>query len=331
MKKTALFSVLALFIAVQQLSAQKRPIISSNIDLKKAYTPALNFRSGNATKDNFKGAHPCGVAISNSGRVAISTYEGENALGFVFIWNSFKSFNDGNAANSKLLVKDPEAVAFDSNDNLYISNTNDGWVYYVPKKTSNGLVNMMPSVTDSIYINTTNSNPRGLAFDANNNLYVMCENLNNNGPSRIIKFANPVLQNKSNAVALGGSLVSNNTQALGVFVKGSQLYSTDLWGQDVSIFNLNNNTLSKTASIKPLAGDPGNTLDVVADDRFVYFTNTGGYLVKWDKGSGTQNINIGKDNYYVPWGIALYQNNIVVADAAHNKVQVFDKNAAPWK
>jgi hypothetical protein len=327
MKKTALFSALALIIAVQQINAQKRITLPT----RTIVVDPINFRSGNATKNNFKGAHPCGVAISNNGRVAISTYEGDVALGLVFIWNSFKSFNDGNPANSKLLVKDPEAVAFDSNDNLYISNTYYGWVYYVPKNTSNGLVNMIQSITDSIYINTANSNPRGLAFDANNNLYVMCENLNNNGPSRIIKFAHPVLQNKNNSIALGGSPVSNNTQALGVFVKGNQLYSTDLHGQDVSIFNLNNNALSKTASIKPLAGNPGNTLDVVADDRFVYFTNAGGYLVKWDKGSGTQSINIGTDGFYAPWGISLYQNYIIVADAAHNKVQVFDKNAAPWK
>lgn len=124
------------------------------------------------TKSNFSTYHPCGVAVSASGKIAISTYEGDTKDGIVAIWDSYLDFNNDKPAAYSYFIKDPEAVAFDANDNLFIADTYDSKVYFT--------TDLSKPAQDYFYIgngSVSPTNPRGMTFDSRGNLYVMCENL----------------------------------------------------------------------------------------------------------------------------------------------------------
>ena len=135
----------------------------------------------------FGNLHPCGIAVSKGGKVAVSTYEGDDALGTIRVWNSFQNFLNGTASNASYTLIDPEAVAFDNNDALFISSTTQGKIYY----TSNPLVKPTRFIANP---NFNIPNPRGLAFDTKNNLVAVYEgNYGYNQPSAVYMFTNPLL------------------------------------------------------------------------------------------------------------------------------------------
>jgi hypothetical protein len=86
------------------------------------------------------------------------TYEGDNALGTVKVWNSFQNFLNGTTSNATYTLTDPEAVAFDNNEALFISCTVPNRIYYTSK----------PLIKPTLFITTPSPNniynPRGIAL-----------------------------------------------------------------------------------------------------------------------------------------------------------------------
>ena len=107
------------------------------------------------------------------------------------------------------------------------------------------------------------------------------------------------------------------------------MLTTDYKDQSIKAYTLDTDNVKCTFYRK--LSNAGGTLDAINVFNNNYFTNDGGYLVKWNfDNNSTKNIFIGTSGIYAPWGIAYYQQKLIVADAAHNKVQVIDPNTATW-
>jgi len=187
--------------------------------------------------------HPCGIALGKLTPIAVGsnntdcpaaicTYEGDTSAGFVFVWKSAKALLNSAVQSPQIStpdykitgIGDPEAVAFDSDSNLYISSSHYGVIYFINFKSlqsqatiSNGVATIdvsklssfsisgtLPSEATTSYSDTYYS-PRGLTFDPDDGkLYVVMEfytrtYTNSNIPpvntSAILQITNPASQN----------------------------------------------------------------------------------------------------------------------------------------
>jgi hypothetical protein len=359
--------------ALQAMSIKKLPIYKFRIN--RPWTDVINHilhpeNFSTVKINNFGTLHPCGIAISKLGKFAITTFEGNEKDGSLLIWNSYDDFNKGKTAYKEYTLPDPEAVVFDNNEGLYVSSTYDGKIYYLRSITDNPNPTYMVPIKSPIsyFIDATgnsnsaqNWNPRGLAVNANNELLVMCENLQRpNLKSRIVKIADSNTNNPKRSILSGSDQQNNN--AIGVFINGNTLYTTDLNDGDGFVRKYNYNL--NTNSVTPITNLPGAgaTLDLISDGNFVYFTNvTGGagdmiqkmdenckpiivngqpvmiqaphsYIVKWDTTNGnTTNIDMGRlkacDAITTSWALAIYGTDLIIADALHNNVKIVNKNS----
>jgi len=278
------------------------------------------------TKSNFSTYHPCGVAVSLSGKIAVSTYEGDTKDGIVAIWNSYLDFNNDKPAAYSYFIKDPEAVAFDANNNLFIADTYDSKVYFT--------TDLSKPAQDFFYIGNgadSPTNPRGMTFDSRGNLYVMCENLNPSANSYVQIVSNPTLSSRTFIKQLNSDQSGSNALDVSINTNVQRMVTTDYTANTIRLYTYDE--LLHTAILSKTLTNAGGTLNAVCDVTNVYFTNASGYLVKWNYITNiTKNIEIGTDGIYAPWGVAIYQgNNLLVADAAHHKVQVVYIPTAPWQ
>ena len=291
--------------------------------------------------NSFEGLHPCGIAVSKTGKFAISTYEGDQKEGAILIWNSVADFKNGKTAYKQYSVPDPEAIVFDNNEALYVSSTYNGKIYFLKSILDNPFPRFLKYVNGPIsyFIDASgnsnsavNWNPRGLAVNANNELLVMCENLQKpNLKSVVLKVTN-ANTNNPNRIILGGSN-QNNNNAIGVAVSGNILYTTDLNNGDgfVRKYSISGN------SIAPLTNLPnaGAALDIITEGSNVYFTNVSNgrsNVVRWNPSNNeTKNIDMGalktNDPITASWGLAIYGNDLIIADAIHNNVKIVNKNS----
>ncbi len=125
--------------------------------------------------------NPCGIAVSNDGRIAITTYNGfENgygAPGVTKIWSSYTVFS---ANQPPLLTFDniaAEGATFDASGNLYIAETEQVAGIAVYLKNQNGY-------TYSHTIQGNLNNPRGIIFDQDK-LYIA-----DDGNGRVVSVQN---------------------------------------------------------------------------------------------------------------------------------------------
>jgi DNA-binding beta-propeller fold protein YncE len=254
--------------------------------------------------------------------VAVSTYEGDTENGKIAVWNAFSDFNAEKPADYVYdNVKDPEAVAFGADGTLFIACTYDSKIYFLTD------LSKAPTEADAFYLPDGSSNPRGMTFDPNGKLYVMCENLFPESASFVHTVSNPALSSRTFAKLPASDQSGSN--ALDVCISGSTMFTTDYKDQSVRMYSFFAGDPSISYAKK--LPDAGGTLNVTATGNTVYFTNDGGYLVQWNTLTDeTQNILIGTSGIYAPWGIALYGGNLLVADAAHNKILVIDPTTATW-
>lgn len=171
--------------------------------------------------------NPCAIAVSKTGRVAITRFNGfasgqyvYGTLGKVFIFNSLQDYYTGNALGV-FDVYAPEAVAFDEDDNIYVSETEQVAGIAIYKKNGEGYV-YHKTIQDDF------NNPRGLAFDEQNRLY-----LADDGTGRIIRFDDPL--NSNNHVTIGNWDVGIK----GLAIRGSTMYVTNYNSGVVSRNQLN--------------------------------------------------------------------------------------------
>lgn len=139
--------------------------------------------------------NPCAIGVSQSGKIAITEYKQPyGSVGTTKIWNNYSDLMTNKAPAFTLQNIAAEAVAFDKDDNLYVVETEQTAAIKVYKKvTLNGLDRYDPWKTYQGGF----SNPRGIAFDSRNRLY-----LADDGNDRLLRFNNP-FENGTNTIVAG--------------------------------------------------------------------------------------------------------------------------------
>jgi len=139
-------------------------------------------------------ANPCGIAVSKSGIVAITEYKQPyGSTGITKIWNSYSDLLAKKAPAQSIQSVGAEAVAFDNNENLYITETEQNARIVIYKK------NMVNGVSTFQYLRIIQEgfiNPRGIAFDSKNRLY-----LADDGKDRLLRFNDPLNSSAMSVVA----------------------------------------------------------------------------------------------------------------------------------
>ena len=169
--------------------------------------------------------NPCAIAVSQSGKIAITEYKQPyGSVGTTKIWNSYTDLMANKAPVFTLQNIAAEAAAFDKDDNLYVVETEQTAAIKVYKKvTVNGLDRYDPWKTYQGGF----SNPRGIAFDSKNRLY-----LADDGNDRLLRFNTPY-ENGTFAIVAGtfgnlkGLAIANDT----LFTTGytsNRLFKSDL-------------------------------------------------------------------------------------------------------
>jgi hypothetical protein len=283
------------------------------------------------------GLHPCGIAIAPwSGHLAICTYDAytsENKpTGHLFIWKKMTDFCNRKKADYHYHMDRPQAVAFDNNETLYISSPENGTIHYTED------ISVVPANMFWLDANATNkaTNPRGMAFDDNNEMYVMCSNKDagrNAGIVKVNNAANPDLRQMKEML----NAEQSGNEALALAIWEDKLYTTDLNGlakrTSVNQYTIDENMLMNKKSMPDSCGYAGLTMDITSDGDQVYFTNLvdgNAFVTQWDVNSlspnPTRNFKLGPNaGAYTAWGIAIYEGFILVADAARNQVKIIQE------
>lgn len=143
-------------------------------------------------QSSFAGVHrPCGIAVSRSGLVAICEYNGfemyggaYGSAGKTYIYRSYSDLLTKAAPFFTLDNQGAEAVAFDQHENLYVAETEAvaGIAVYQNLKIYQPSVFAYRKTIQGEFIN-----PRGLAFDSHDRLYVA-----NDGVGNIVRIDDPM-------------------------------------------------------------------------------------------------------------------------------------------
>ncbi|RZJ72883.1 hypothetical protein [Flavobacterium sp.] len=151
----------------------------------------------------------CGMAVSPRGRIAVTVYNGGYGQpGQVKIFENLAALK-ANDVQVTLEVTAPEAVAFDSEENLYVAETEA--VAGVRVYNSNDYYFILNRVIQLNFVN-----PRGLAVDSEDRLYV-CDD----GNGRIVRFNNPTTSNDFVELTNQGAGVK------GIAISGNKMYVTN--------------------------------------------------------------------------------------------------------
>jgi len=175
MKTRHIFALLMLCFAVQACKKDKSPDPESD----SCGLPVLQATS---TVDL---SNPCAIAVSKSGKVAITEYkDGYGLIGTTRVWNSYSDLLSKKAPLKSWQNIAAEAVAFDNNDNLYVTETEQTAGIKIYKHQ---LVNGQSTYTYHKILQSDYNNPRGIAFDSQNRLY-----LGDDGKDRLLRFDDPM-------------------------------------------------------------------------------------------------------------------------------------------
>lgn len=192
MKKTFLFFGIALLVI--SCSGDDADGCATANASEKATTPFNN---------------ACGMAVSKTGRIAITIYNGGYGQpGEVQVFENLAALK-ANDPQTTLAVTAPEAVAFDSDENLYVAETEA--VAGVKVYQSNDYYFILNRTIQIGFVN-----PRGLAVDSQDRLYV-CDD----GNGRVVRFNDPLTNNEF--VELDGL----GAGVKGIALNGNKLYVTN--------------------------------------------------------------------------------------------------------
>lgn len=158
-------------------------------------------------------ANPCGIAVSANGKVAITEYKQPyGSVGTTKIWNSYSDLLAKKAPAQSFQNIGAEAIAFDNNENLYITETEQNARIVIYKKA---LVNGVQTYQYWRVIQEGFINPRGIAFDSKNRLY-----LADDGKDRLLRFNDPL---NSSAMTVLAAVFGNPK---GLAIANDTLYIT---------------------------------------------------------------------------------------------------------
>ncbi|TCD28574.1 hypothetical protein EZ456_04070 [Pedobacter psychrodurus] len=139
-------------------------------------------------------SNPCGLAVSASGKVAITEYKQPyGSTGITKVWNSYSDLLAKKAPAQSFQSVGAEAIAFDNNENLYITETEQNARIVIYKMAT---VNGVKTYQYLRVIQEGFVNPRGIAFDSKNRLY-----LADDGKDRLLRFNDPLNSSSMSVVA----------------------------------------------------------------------------------------------------------------------------------
>jgi hypothetical protein len=144
------------------------PLGSSTGSLNEAPTATI---SGTNT-----GLHsPIGVALDSSKNIYVADNSGPDVFVYPALGSSTGTLNEAPTATiggSNTQLEDPQGIALDSTNNIYVTDFSTTSVHiYPPVGSSTGTLNEAPKAT-IVGPNTGLSNPTGVALDAMNKIYV---------------------------------------------------------------------------------------------------------------------------------------------------------------
>ncbi|WP_316828926.1 hypothetical protein [Pedobacter miscanthi] len=129
--------------------------------------------------------NPCGIAVSVGGKVAVTEFKQPyGSTGTTKIWNSYSDLLAKKVPAQTFQSVGAESIAFDNNENLYITETELNARIVIYKKNT---VNGVSTYQYSRVIQEGFINPRGIAFDSKNRLY-----LADDGKDRLLRFDDPL-------------------------------------------------------------------------------------------------------------------------------------------
>lgn len=170
-----------------------------------------------APQSTYNQNNPCAIAVSPNGMIAVSEYNGYQAAALIRIYTSYDNFKNG-VVRSSLNATSPEAMAFDADNNLYVSETELVAGIKVFDHVGDGAFAVKKTIQDDFV------NPRGLAFDGQGRLF-----LADDGTGRIIRFDDP--------------FNSNNHATIGSWDQGVKAVA--IQGNIMYVANYNTSTVSR--------------------------------------------------------------------------------------
>lgn len=178
---------------------------------------------------------PCGIAVSKSGIVAVTEYNGFNnygSNGTTTIWASYADFLAKKAPLQTFLSRGAEASVFDAAENLYIAETEGTAGIRTYKKVVQG-----GAVSYQAWGLITGNglpggfvNPRGLAFDDKGRLYIA-----NDGVGNLVKVIDPM------GAATKSIIAGSFGNIKGLAISGNILYVTIYSGNNIAKCTLKDN------------------------------------------------------------------------------------------
>jgi putative hemolysin len=130
-------------------------------------------------------ANPCAIAVSKNGKIAITEYkDGYGQPGTTKVWNSYSDLLTKKAPAQSWQNIAAEAIAFDDSENIYVTETEQTAGIKIYKKQ---MVNGQSTYTYHKILQGDFNNPRGIAFDSQNRLY-----LGDDGKDRLLRFDDPI-------------------------------------------------------------------------------------------------------------------------------------------
>lgn len=194
--------ILYLFIVTTVISS-----CSKNDDNMPGKSPANP--PGLKSTASVDASSPCGIAVSVNGKVAVTEYkEPYGSPGTTRVWNNYSDMLAKKAPIASWQNIAAEAIAFDKNENIYISETEQTAALVIYRKA---IANGVTSYSYFKKIQAGFNNPRGLAFDSHNKLYVA-----DDGNDRLLRFNDPMNSDAMQVVAgvfggLKGLAIQNDT------------------------------------------------------------------------------------------------------------------------
>ncbi|TJZ62213.1 hypothetical protein FAZ15_06820 [Sphingobacterium olei] len=205
---------------------------------------------------------PCGIAVSKSGMVAVNAYNGFGEYGGAYgilgktrVWRNYSDFLAKAAPVAEWDNRGAEALAFDSDDNLYVAETEQVAGIAVYRKQV-FTISGRPDVVTYHYVKTIQGgfvNPRGLAFDSQDRLYIA-----NDGVGNIIRMNSPLTSDVKQPIASG----FGNVKGLAIYQ--DTLYTTT-FGEDVVMKHTLNGDGSY-GTIVGIARGIANPVDIAVTD-----------------------------------------------------------------
>ncbi|MEO6819332.1 MAG: hypothetical protein ABI266_06550 [Ginsengibacter sp.] len=273
---------------------------------------------------NFEGK-PCGIAISKTGRVAVSEFRGDATISVVKIWNTIAGF-DGKKIPDQTLesIWSPEAICFTPDEKLVITESTGneiGIIVFAPN--ANGKY-QRKSFGNFRFINPQGfyNNPRGVCAIDNNTVLLTndgqgtLEQVNIiSGATSIIKISN--LQSPK-AVALNADIIAIaefNGGKVSIYDRSFKLLkSVDVNGHPIDLAIGNDNIYVTTFT----SDYSSSTIKVIS------LSNNQLTATTYKPSDGFSNNSNG-ENYSAPFGIAFPKGkcDMYVADGGKNRVLKF--------